>query len=80
MPPAAAQLETALVEAIARAEKSVVAIARVRREQPGETFRLEFRPDAFGRRPLPLAAAAAHRSEFRAQRVRHGRGGRPPRA
>ena len=40
-----------LVDTIARTEKSVVAIARVRKEQPGEAFRLEFRPDAFGRRP-----------------------------
>ena len=36
--------------AIARSEKSVVAIARVRKEQPDETFRFESRPDPFGRR------------------------------
>ena len=52
---AAAAMEKVLVDAIARCEKSVVAIARVRKEQPGETFQLEFRPDPFGRRPTPLA-------------------------
>jgi S1-C subfamily serine protease len=46
---AAAAMEKVLVEAIARGEKSVVAIARVRKEQPSEVFRLEARPDAFGR-------------------------------
>ncbi|MGA2619511.1 MAG: trypsin-like peptidase domain-containing protein [Thermoguttaceae bacterium] len=54
--PAAAQIETALVEAIARTERSVVAIARVRRDLPGETFPLEFRPDPFGRRPVSAVA------------------------
>ncbi len=48
-------MEKVLVDAIARCEKSVVAIARVRKEQPGETFQMEFRPDPFGRRPTPLA-------------------------
>ncbi|MGD0383469.1 MAG: hypothetical protein ABSA77_08120, partial [Thermoguttaceae bacterium] len=38
---AAAAIEKTLVDVIARGEKSVVAIARVRREQGGETFRLE---------------------------------------
>ena len=52
---AAAAIEKVLVEVIARNEKSVVAIARVRKERPGETFQLEFRPDPFGRRPTPLA-------------------------
>ena len=52
---AAAAMEKVLVDVIARSEKSVVAIARVRKEQPGETFQLEFRPDPFGRRPTPLA-------------------------
>ena len=46
---AAAAIEKTLVDVIARTEKSVVAIARVRKEQPGETFRLEIRPDPFGR-------------------------------
>ena len=52
---AAATLEKVLVDAIARAEKSVVAIARVRRESPGDALRFEFRPDPFGRRPVPVA-------------------------
>ena len=47
-PPA---LEKAVVDVIARAEKSVVAIARVRRDPAGETAALEVRPDPFGRRP-----------------------------
>jgi len=46
----AAALEQSLVRAIARAEKSVVAIARVRKEKAGENVKLEVRPDAFGRR------------------------------
>lgn len=45
---AAAAMEKALVGVIAKAEKSVVAIARVRRERPGELLNLEVRPDAFG--------------------------------
>jgi S1-C subfamily serine protease len=52
---AVAAIEKTLVDVIARTEKSVVAIARVRRERPGETFQLESRPDPFGRRPMPLA-------------------------
>lgn len=52
---AAAAIERALVDAIAPNEKSVVAIARVRRERPGETPPFETRPDPFGRRPTPLA-------------------------
>ena len=50
-PQAAAAMEKVLADAIARAEKSVVAIARVRKEQAGETVRFEFRPDAFARQP-----------------------------
>jgi len=46
---AAAAMEKALVEVIAGAERSVVAIARVRKERPGETFSFEFRPDPFDR-------------------------------
>jgi S1-C subfamily serine protease len=52
---AAAALEKVLEDSIARAERSVVAIARVRREQPGEAIPSEFHPDAFQRRPPPLA-------------------------
>ena len=51
---AAVTMEKVLVTAIARAEKSVVAIARVRKEQPGEVIRLEPRPDPFGRRPASI--------------------------
>jgi serine protease Do len=47
---AVAAIQQAVVDAIARAEKSVVAIARVRRERPGETVDLEPRPDPFGGR------------------------------
>ncbi len=50
---AAGAIEKTFVNAIAKAEQSVVAIARVRKPEPGETFPLEFRPDAFGRRELP---------------------------
>lgn len=46
----AGALEKSLVDAIARSEKSVVAIARVRKEPANESFRLEVRPDPFGRR------------------------------
>ena len=53
---AVAAIEKVLVDVIARNEKSVVAIARVRKEQPGETFSLEFRPDPFGRRTVTSAA------------------------
>jgi serine protease Do len=52
---AVAAIEKTLVDAIARNERSVVAVARVRRERPGETFPFETRPDPFGRRPTPLA-------------------------
>jgi S1-C subfamily serine protease len=51
---AAAALEKLLTESIARAEPSVVAIARVRREAADEAIRPEFHPDPFRRRsPLP---------------------------
>jgi serine protease Do len=52
---AAAAIEKTMVDVIARAEKSVVAIARVRRARAGEVFQLETRPDPFERRPMPLA-------------------------
>jgi S1-C subfamily serine protease len=42
-------MEEVLVEVIGRAERSVVAIARVRRELPEEGVEFEFRPEAFGR-------------------------------
>ena len=48
-----AAVENSLVETIASAEKSVVAVARVRKEQGADSVRLEFRPDPFGRKPLP---------------------------
>ena len=48
-----AALETALTEAIARAEKSVVAIAMVPRPRAGTAMALEHRPDPFGRRLPP---------------------------
>lgn len=53
-PGAAVAMEKVLVDAIARAEKSVVAIARVRKEQPGEVIHFELRPDPFGRRPVTV--------------------------
>src|SRR5208282_3591741 len=52
---AVAVIENSLVQTIAAAEKSVVAVARVRKEPPGDSVRLEFRPDPFGRR-LAMAA------------------------
>ncbi len=52
---AAAAIEKLLVESIARAEKSVVAIARVRRERPDEAVHLEFHPEAFPHAPPPPA-------------------------
>lgn len=55
-PDAAVAMQNALVNVIAKTEKSVVAIARVRKEQPGETFQMEFRPDPFGRKPTPMSA------------------------
>jgi len=55
---AAIAVENALVQTIAAAERSVVAIARVRKVQGDDSVRLEFRPDPFGRKlsvgkPLP---------------------------
>jgi serine protease Do len=55
-PDASAAIEKTLVDAITRAEKSVVAIARVKKEVAGESLILETRPDPFGRRAvLPVA-------------------------
>jgi serine protease Do len=61
---AAVAIEKTFVDVISRTEKSVVAIARVRRERPGETFQLEPRPDPFGRRPMPLAPAQPTDPDF----------------
>lgn len=52
-PEALAALQQGVTEVIAGAERSVVAIARVRREKSGELFNFEFRPDPFGRRHVP---------------------------
>ena len=49
---AAASIESAMVDAIKRSEKSVVAIARVKRGQPDQVG-LRFRTDAFGRSQQP---------------------------
>jgi len=49
----AAAIEKALVDVIGRAEQSVVAIYRVRKQRPDEALNLEFRPDPFGRRTVP---------------------------
>ncbi|MFH1920032.1 MAG: trypsin-like peptidase domain-containing protein [Planctomycetota bacterium] len=46
----ATAMEQVVVDAIARAERSVVAIARVEKPRAGETLNLEFRPDPFGER------------------------------
>jgi serine protease Do len=48
---AAAAIEQSMVEAIAAAEKSVVAITRIQKGQPGDDFTPEFRLDPFGRGP-----------------------------
>ena len=61
---AAVAIEKTFVDVIARTEKSVVAIARVRRERPGEVFQLEQRPDPFGRRAMPLAPAQPTDPDF----------------
>ncbi|MBN2290970.1 MAG: trypsin-like peptidase domain-containing protein, partial [Pirellulales bacterium] len=50
----AAAIERTLVDVIAQNEKSVVAIARVRKEEPVKDFNIELKPDAFGRRFAPL--------------------------
>jgi S1-C subfamily serine protease len=63
-PDAAAAMEKVLVDAIARNEKSVVAIARVRREPAGESLQPEFRPDPFGRRLAPLSPPQPNDPDF----------------
>jgi serine protease Do len=53
----ATAMQRVVVDVIARNEKSVVAIARIRRQQPGESLNLELRPDPFGRAnaaPVPV--------------------------
>lgn len=60
----AAAMEQVLVEAIARAERSVVAIARVEKPRAGESMSLEIRPDPFGRRTIPYAAPAPTDPDF----------------
>jgi S1-C subfamily serine protease len=57
-------LEKCLVAAIARAEKSVVAIARVHKNRPGESLALEFRPDPFGRRMAPAVSPGPADPDF----------------
>lgn len=52
----AVAMQEVLVEAIAGAEASVVALARVRQSRPDETLNTEFRPDPFGRRTAPAIA------------------------
>ncbi|MGO8746900.1 MAG: trypsin-like peptidase domain-containing protein [Thermoguttaceae bacterium] len=61
---AAAALEGVMVEAIARVEKSVVAIARVRKEQATEKLAPELRPDPFNRRLLPSRRPKPTEPEF----------------
>ncbi len=52
---AAAAIEKTLIDVIARSEKSVVAIARVRKQRTDKTFDSEFRPDPFGRPAIARA-------------------------
>lgn len=54
-----AAMEEALTSAIARAEKSVVAVYRVARRIPGDTWRAEIRPDPFGRQLAPFSPPLA---------------------
>lgn len=57
-------MQEVLVQAIAAAEKSVVAIARVRKQGPGDGFVFEFRPDPFGRRTVPPVGPKPTDPEF----------------
>jgi serine protease Do len=63
-PAAVAAIQDAVVDAIARSERSVVAIARVRKDAPGASFGLEFRPDPFGRAPMPTIEPKPTDPEF----------------
>lgn len=60
----AAALEEAVVRAIGRAEKSVVAIALVPKARADDALRLEERPDPFGRRLGPSASPAPTDPDF----------------
>ena len=51
----AAAMEDVLAEAIARAERSVVAIARVEKTPSNEILNLEFRPDPLFSPVMPIA-------------------------
>ena len=57
-------MEEVLVDVIARAEKSVVAIARVRKEMPEESLNIEIRPDAFQRRWGPSVTPEPGDADF----------------
>jgi serine protease Do len=61
---AAGTLEKALVSTIARAERSVVAVARVQKDQAGDSVTPEFRPDPFGRHTDPPAAVKPTDPDF----------------
>jgi serine protease Do len=54
-PQVAAAMEDVLAAAIARAERSVVAIARVEKTAPSEELNLEVHPDPFGARTIPMS-------------------------
>lgn len=60
----ASAMEAVVVQSIAQAEPSVVAIARVARPRTGQAAPLEFRPDAFGRRTAPALELAPTDPEF----------------
>ncbi len=57
-------VERTLVDAVARTEKSVVAIARVDKETPDEVLNLEFRLDPFGRRGGRLGSPSPTDPDF----------------
>jgi S1-C subfamily serine protease len=59
----ASAMEQVLVEAIARGEGSVVAIARVK-EHPAEAANREYRPDPFGRHPALFATPSPGDPDF----------------
>ncbi len=59
-----AALEEALTEAIARAEKSVVALYRVPRRSPGDLWRAEPRPDPFSRQTVPFSVPQPAEPDF----------------
>ncbi|MHC4403973.1 MAG: S1C family serine protease, partial [Planctomycetota bacterium] len=60
----ATAMQEVVVEVIARAERSVVAIARVEKAPAAENMSFEFRPDPFGRRTIPYAAPAPTDPDF----------------